>query len=203
MIPTEISVGGDVLTGPRDLVHGGTESGTSRNTATMTMTTAATTLKMPYDVESGLGDKKVLQNATTATSVSASRGRAENEVAAFRAPRIAPRKQMCRTKKAPLAAGTTCPWIKRCAFPIAAKGLRLRCQARQASALPAMTADMGESHYVGGAVYRAVYEERIRGLGLDQAPCVRCPTFDFCNSGGPVNPQECVYYESWLGTSAL
>ncbi|TFK53165.1 hypothetical protein OE88DRAFT_1657064 [Heliocybe sulcata] len=46
-------------------------------------------------------------------------------------------------------------------------------------------------------VYRAVRQERV-SLGLSQAPCGRCPQFDFCKSGGPVNPQECVYYTEWL-----
>ncbi|KAI0638327.1 RNA polymerase Rpc34 subunit-domain-containing protein [Trametes polyzona] len=69
---------------------------------------------------------------------------------------------------------------------------------RTARAPWATLADVGGSHFLGGTVYRAVYEERIRGLGLDQDPCVRCPTFDFCQSGGPVNPQECLYYEGWL-----
>ncbi|CDO68355.1 hypothetical protein BN946_scf184815.g2 [Trametes cinnabarina] len=73
---------------------------------------------------------------------------------------------------------------------------------RTAPAPVATRADVGGSHFLGGTVYRAVYEERIRGLGLDQAPCVRCPTFDFCQSGGPVNPQDCIYYEGWLGVEA-
>ncbi|CDO71516.1 hypothetical protein BN946_scf184910.g15 [Trametes cinnabarina] len=50
----------------------------------------------------------------------------------------------------------------------------------------------------GGAyVYRAVRQEHAAG-GLSQSPCVRCPTFDFCKPGGPVNPQECTYYGGWL-----
>ncbi|KAI0363406.1 hypothetical protein BV20DRAFT_1058085 [Pilatotrama ljubarskyi] len=50
----------------------------------------------------------------------------------------------------------------------------------------------------GGAyMYRAVRQERA-AHGLSQAPCVRCPTFDFCKPGGPVNPQECTYYGTWL-----
>ncbi|RPD63997.1 hypothetical protein L227DRAFT_521286 [Lentinus tigrinus ALCF2SS1-6] len=49
-----------------------------------------------------------------------------------------------------------------------------------------------------GVVYRAVHEERLRGLGLEEAPCIQCPTYDFCRSGGPVNPQDCFYYEGWL-----
>ncbi|KAI0643939.1 RNA polymerase Rpc34 subunit-domain-containing protein [Trametes meyenii] len=49
----------------------------------------------------------------------------------------------------------------------------------------------------GAYVYRAVRQERAAG-GLGQAPCVRCPTFEFCKSSGPVNAQECTYYGAWL-----
>ncbi|KAJ4472265.1 RNA polymerase Rpc34 [Lentinula aciculospora] len=50
---------------------------------------------------------------------------------------------------------------------------------------------------VGGNVYRAIREERV-SLGWSQAPCSGCPSFEFCKSGGPVNPGECVYYGDWL-----
>ncbi|TBU23690.1 RNA polymerase Rpc34 subunit-domain-containing protein, partial [Dichomitus squalens] len=43
----------------------------------------------------------------------------------------------------------------------------------------------------------AVYEEHVT-LGLDRAPCTICPVSDFCHEGGPVDPQECMYYETWL-----
>ncbi|KDQ54551.1 hypothetical protein JAAARDRAFT_38229 [Jaapia argillacea MUCL 33604] len=50
-------------------------------------------------------------------------------------------------------------------------------------------------------VYRAVRQERWT-LGLNEAPCGRCPTFEFCKDGGPVNPSECVYYDRWLGAGS-
>ncbi|KAH9887260.1 RNA polymerase Rpc34 [Cubamyces lactineus] len=49
-------------------------------------------------------------------------------------------------------------------------------------------ADLQSAQSSGGVVYRAIHEERIPSLGTSQSPCVRCPTFDFCSSGGPVNP---------------
>ena len=49
-------------------------------------------------------------------------------------------------------------------------------------------ADLQCAQSSGGVVYRAIHEERIPSLGTSQSPCVRCPTFDFCSSGGPVNP---------------
>ncbi|RPD52907.1 hypothetical protein L226DRAFT_496070 [Lentinus tigrinus ALCF2SS1-7] len=57
----------------------------------------------------------------------------------------------------------------------------------------------------GAYVYRAVQQERAAGGGggLSQAPCVRCPTFDFCKDGGPVNPQECEYYGTWLSAAEV
>ncbi|KAL9532552.1 DNA-directed RNA polymerase III subunit RPC6 [Sphaerulina musiva] len=41
-------------------------------------------------------------------------------------------------------------------------------------------------------------EEDAVGTGLTQAPCGRCPVFDVCRDGGPVNPQTCVYFDAWL-----
>ncbi|KAK2069181.1 hypothetical protein P8C59_003785 [Phyllachora maydis] len=34
--------------------------------------------------------------------------------------------------------------------------------------------------------------------GLTEAPCGRCPVFELCEVGGPVNPFNCVYFERWL-----
>ncbi|KAI0784041.1 RNA polymerase Rpc34 subunit-domain-containing protein [Abortiporus biennis] len=48
-------------------------------------------------------------------------------------------------------------------------------------------------------VYRAVHQESLLNFGWNQAPCGKCPQFDFCVTGGPVNPKECVYYDGWLG----
>lgn len=38
------------------------------------------------------------------------------------------------------------------------------------------------------------------GNGLTQAPCGRCPVFDLCEEGGPVNAKNCVYFDAWLRT---
>lgn len=37
------------------------------------------------------------------------------------------------------------------------------------------------------------------GNGLTQAPCGRCPVFELCEEGGPVNAGSCVYWGEWLG----
>lgn len=50
-------------------------------------------------------------------------------------------------------------------------------------------------------VYRAIHDEKV-SLGLNQSPCVVCPVFDFCRDGGPVNSQECMYYEPWLSAGS-
>ncbi len=34
--------------------------------------------------------------------------------------------------------------------------------------------------------------------GLTEAPCGRCPVFELCEEGGPVSPQNCVYFPQWL-----
>ncbi|KAK3393257.1 DNA-directed RNA polymerase III-like protein [Podospora didyma] len=35
--------------------------------------------------------------------------------------------------------------------------------------------------------------------GLTEAPCGRCPVADMCEEGGPVSPNNCVYFLQWLG----
>lgn len=40
--------------------------------------------------------------------------------------------------------------------------------------------------------------EEIVGNGLTEAPCGRCPVFDLCAPGGPINAGNCVYFEQWL-----
>lgn len=34
--------------------------------------------------------------------------------------------------------------------------------------------------------------------GLVEAPCGRCPVFDLCEEGGPVNARTCTYFQEWL-----
>jgi DNA-directed RNA polymerase III subunit RPC6 len=53
-----------------------------------------------------------------------------------------------------------------------------------------------------GLVYRAL-KEHVPPLGWAQAPCALCPSFEFCKPEGPVNPQECVYYDDWLASKSM
>ena len=51
----------------------------------------------------------------------------------------------------------------------------------------------------GGRGYRAL--RRIGGWdggALAEAPCARCPVFDICEDGGPVNAATCEYFNDWL-----
>lgn len=34
--------------------------------------------------------------------------------------------------------------------------------------------------------------------GLTESPCGRCPVFDLCEEGGPVNARTCTYFREWL-----
>ena len=34
--------------------------------------------------------------------------------------------------------------------------------------------------------------------GLTESPCGRCPVFDLCEEGGPVNARSCTYFQEWL-----
>ncbi|EMC99857.1 hypothetical protein BAUCODRAFT_63420 [Baudoinia panamericana UAMH 10762] len=37
-----------------------------------------------------------------------------------------------------------------------------------------------------------------KGNGLTEAPCGRCPVFDLCEEGGPINASSCVYWAAWI-----
>ncbi|KIJ45899.1 hypothetical protein M422DRAFT_59678 [Sphaerobolus stellatus SS14] len=85
---------------------------------------------------------------------------------------------------------------------------RSRSKSKAKSAFDVSDSDSDEGMTtIGGAgsanVYRAIRQERV-SLGWSQAPCGRCPVFDFCSQNGPVNPDDCMYYSKWLeqGVSA-
>lgn len=33
--------------------------------------------------------------------------------------------------------------------------------------------------------------------GFTESPCFRCPVSLYCHSGKRINPEECIYYDSW------
>lgn len=37
--------------------------------------------------------------------------------------------------------------------------------------------------------------------GLTEVPCGRCPVFSLCEEGGPVNAQNCEYFDEWMAKS--
>lgn len=50
-------------------------------------------------------------------------------------------------------------------------------------------------------VMEAIRELEIRRLGnggVTEVPCGRCPVFDMCEVGGPVNPCNCDYFIDWF-----
>lgn len=38
--------------------------------------------------------------------------------------------------------------------------------------------------------------------GTSEVPCMRCPVFDICGDGGPVNVVTCKYFDNWYGQLA-
>ncbi|KAG7448972.1 RNA polymerase III subunit Rpc34 [Guyanagaster necrorhizus] len=66
-------------------------------------------------------------------------------------------------------------------------------QHRSSPPVPGSFSDSEDGIYV----YRAIRQERL-SLGWSESPCAKCPSFEFCKDGGPVNPRECVYYGDWL-----
>lgn len=59
--------------------------------------------------------------------------------------------------------------------------------------LPAGLQDLSDDQIV----YRATNRMTVP-LGQTEVPCGKCPVFDFCAEGGPVNAEECEYWEGWL-----
>ncbi|KIX07735.1 uncharacterized protein Z518_02389 [Rhinocladiella mackenziei CBS 650.93] len=47
------------------------------------------------------------------------------------------------------------------------------------------------------AAYRQQELEDIAEGGSSEVPCMRCPAFDICGDGGPVNVVTCRYFEPW------
>jgi DNA-directed RNA polymerase III subunit RPC6 len=48
---------------------------------------------------------------------------------------------------------------------------------------------------------KAIRELEIKNLGnggMTEIPCGRCPVFDMCEVGGPVNPSNCEYFDEWF-----
>ena len=39
------------------------------------------------------------------------------------------------------------------------------------------------------------------GNGMTEAPCGRCPVFTLCREGGPVNAENCEYFDDWFNKS--
>ena len=50
---------------------------------------------------------------------------------------------------------------------------------------------------LGGRAFRAILNAS-SSESRDEAPCVRCPVFDFCDESGPVNACTCPYFQAWL-----
>lgn len=49
-----------------------------------------------------------------------------------------------------------------------------------------------------GECKRDFWLEEWERNGMTEAPCGRCPVFDLCEDGGPVNAGNCEYMEKWL-----
>lgn len=47
------------------------------------------------------------------------------------------------------------------------------------------------------AAYRQQELEDIGTGGSSEVPCMRCPVFDICGDGGPVNVVTCKYFDQW------
>ncbi len=55
-----------------------------------------------------------------------------------------------------------------------------------------------EDESVRKAAIREHELETIGYGGETEVPCMRCPVFEFCEEGGPVNAQSCEYFTDWF-----
>ncbi|GAB7365114.1 hypothetical protein MBLNU230_g6204t1 [Neophaeotheca triangularis] len=66
---------------------------------------------------------------------------------------------------------------------------------------------IGEGYRTVKGVYEMSEDKFVHGddgpgTGLTEAPCGRCPVFDVCGDGGPVNARSCPYWQEWLTREA-
>eukprot|EP00762_Andalucia_godoyi_P004065 ANDGO_06330.mRNA.1 DNA-directed RNA polymerase III subunit rpc6 len=60
----------------------------------------------------------------------------------------------------------------------------------------------GSSSSAAGALHYKVAGYYLEADALTEVPCASCPVFDVCSPNGDVNPQTCVYYNTWLKLEA-
>lgn len=48
------------------------------------------------------------------------------------------------------------------------------------------------------ATFRELELVKVGNGGITEIPCGKCPVFDMCEVGGPVNPDNCEYFEEWF-----
>jgi DNA-directed RNA polymerase III subunit RPC6 len=46
--------------------------------------------------------------------------------------------------------------------------------------------------------FRELEIKKLGRGGITEVPCARCPVFEMCEIGGPVNPNNCEYFEEWF-----
>jgi DNA-directed RNA polymerase III subunit RPC6 len=46
--------------------------------------------------------------------------------------------------------------------------------------------------------FRELEIKKLGRGGITEVPCARCPVFEMCEIGGPVNPENCEYFEEWF-----
>lgn len=61
---------------------------------------------------------------------------------------------------------------------------------------------IGNGYRTVKGIYGTTEDNNGPGTGLTEAPCGRCPVFDVCCDGGPVNARSCPYWQEWLSKEA-
>ncbi|SPO02502.1 related to RPC34 - DNA-directed RNA polymerase III, 34 KD subunit [Cephalotrichum gorgonifer] len=76
------------------------------------------------------------------------------------------------------------------------KGFRIVRPTKQS--LQGWAVKQGTSALGGGAEDVEVGPDAYHN-GYTDVPCGKCPVFDLCEPGGPVGPNNCEYFQTWLG----
>lgn len=65
-------------------------------------------------------------------------------------------------------------------------------------ALEGRMREKGHDEAIREKLFREIEISILGNGGITEIPCGRCPVFDMCEIGGPVNPNNCKYFEEWF-----
>jgi DNA-directed RNA polymerase III subunit RPC6 len=89
-------------------------------------------------------------------------------------------------------------WSSDSSAPTMYKARRNTAQIKAEWALEEQIADKSLEDLRRMKAFRELEVKKLGSGGTTEIPCGRCPVFDMCEVGGPVNPNSCEYFEKWF-----